>query len=290
MRTVLMLLGFLVLASILTGSALFVFRSRGQEGRDIVILATTTSVQDSGLLDVLVPLFEERTGYLVKPVAVGTGAALAMAERGEADVVLVHAPDAEREFMAQGYGSERLLVMHNDFVIVGPPDDPAGIRGLRSAVDALRKIASVQAIWISRDDGSGTDQLEKRLWREAGLSPKGAPWYITSGQGMGATLTLADQKRGYTLSDRGTFLAYRGRVELDVLVEGDPMLLNLYHVITVNPARFPERQINVEGGRAFAQFLLSPEAQRVIAEFGREQFGQPLFVPDAGKTEEQLGR
>ncbi|GBD16819.1 Tungstate-binding protein TupA [bacterium HR26] len=290
MRTVLMLLGFLVLASILTGSALFVFRSRGQEGRDIVILATTTSVQDSGLLDVLVPLFEERTGYRVKPVAVGTGAALAMAERGEADVVLVHAPDAEREFMAQGYGSERLLVMHNDFVIVGPPDDPAGIRGLRSAVDALRKIASVQAIWISRDDGSGTDQLEKRLWREAGLSPKGAPWYITSGQGMGATLTLADQKRGYTLSDRGTFLAYRGRVELDVLVEGDPMLLNLYHVITVNPARFPERQINVEGGRAFAQFLLSPEAQRVIAEFGREQFGQPLFVPDAGKTEEQLGR
>lgn len=290
MRTVLMLLGFLVLASILTGSALFVFRSRGQEGRDIVILATTTSVQDSGLLDVLVPLFEERTGYRVKPVAVGTGAALAMAERGEADVVLVHAPDAEREFMAQGYGSERLLVMHNDFVIVGPPDDPAGIRGLRSAVDALRKIASVQAIWISRDDGSGTDQLEKRLWKEAGLEPKGSPWYITSGQGMGATLTLADQKRGYTLSDRGTFLAYRGRVELDVLVEGDPMLLNLYHVITVNPARFPERQINVEGGRAFAQFLLSPEAQRVIAEFGREQFGQPLFVPDAGKTEEQLGR
>lgn len=210
MRKALALMGFSVLAVILTGSALFVFRSRGLEGGDIVILATTTSVQDSGLLDVLVPLFEERTGYRVKPIAVGTGAALAMAARGEVDVVLVHAPEAEREFMAQGYGSERLLVMHNDFVILGPPDDPAGIRGLRSAVDALRKIAAAQATWISRDDGSGTDQLEKRLWREAGLSPKGAPWYITSGQGMGATLTLIDQKRASTLSDRGTFLAYGG--------------------------------------------------------------------------------
>ncbi len=291
-RIALTVLGSVVLAVILTGSALFALRSRGHERseRRELILATTTSVQDSGLLDVLVPLFEERTGYRVKPIAVGTGAALAMAARGEADVVLVHAPEAEREFMAQGYGSERLLVMHNDFVILGPPDDPAGIRGLRSAVDALRKIAAAQATWISRDDGSGTDQLEKRLWREAGLSPKGAPWYITSGQGMGATLTLTDQKRAYTLSDRGTFLAYRGRVDLDVLVEGDPMLLNLYHVITINPARFPEGQINVEGGRAFAQFLVSPEAQQAIAEFGREQFGQPLFVPDAGKAEEQLGR
>ena len=205
-------------------------------------------------------------------------------------MVLVHAPEAEREFMARGYGVERLLVMHNDFVVVGPPDDPAGIRGLSSALDALRKIAAAEVTWVSRDDGSGTDQLEKRLWREAGLSPKGAAWYVTSGQGMGATLTLADQKRAYTLSDRGTFLAYRDRVDLDVLVEGDPLLLNLYHVITVNPARFPEGQINAEGGRAFAQFLLSPEVQQVIAEFGREQFGQPLFVPDAGKTEEQLGR
>lgn len=292
MRKISTLVGFSVLTVILAGSALVALRLRGQEQgkRDVVILATTTSVQDSGLLDVLMPLFEERTGYRLKPVAVGTGAALAMAARGEADVVLVHAPEAEREFMAQGYGSERLLVMQNDFVIVGPSDDPAGIRGLRSAVDALRKLASAQATWISRDDGSGTDQLEKRLWREAGISPKGTSWYITSGQGMGATLTLTDQKRGYTLSDRGTFLAYRGRVALEVLVKGDPMLLNLYHVITVNPALFPEGQINVEGGRAFAQFLLSPEAQRVIAEFGREQFGQPLFVPDAGKTEEQLGR
>ncbi len=160
------------------------------------MLPTTIGVQDSGLLHMLVPLFEERTGYRVKPIAVGTGAPLAMAAHGEADVVLVHAPDAEREFMAQGYGSERLLVMHNDFVIVGPPDDLAGIRGLRSAMDALQEIAAAQATWISRDDGSGTDQLEKRLWKEAGLEPKGSPWYITSGQGMGATLTLTEQKRG----------------------------------------------------------------------------------------------
>ncbi len=290
MRRVLISLGTVVIMGALAASALFVFRSRGEEGREVVILATTTSVQDSGLLDVLVPLFEQRTGYRVKPVAVGTGAALAMAERGEADVVLVHAPEAEREFMARGYGAERLLVMHNDFVVVGPPDDPAGIRGLSSAPDALRKIAAAEVTWVSRDDRSGTDQLEKRLWREAGLSAKGARWYVTSGQGMGATLTLADQKRAYTLSDRGTFLAYRDRVDLDVLVEGDPLLLNLYHVITINPARFPQEQINAEGGRAFAQFLLSPEVQQVIAEFGREQFGQPLFVPDAGKTEEQLGR
>lgn len=172
-----------------------------------VVLATTTSVQDSGLLDVLLPLFEERTGYRVKPVAVGSGAALALGARGEADVVLVHAPDAERDWMAQGYGSERLLVMHNDFVVVGPPDDPAKIRGLRSAVEALPTLASAQATWVSRDDGSGTDQLDERLWRAARIDPRGASWYVRSGQGMGATLMLAEQKRGYTLSDRGTFLA-----------------------------------------------------------------------------------
>lgn len=257
-------------------------------GREVV-LATTTSTQDSGLLDVLVPLFEQQTGYQVKTVAVGTGAALALGARGAADVLLVHAPEAERRWMAEGYGAERLLVMHNDFVIVGPPEDPAGVRGERSAAAALRKIAEQQALWVSRDDGSGTDQLEQALWREAGLSPAGQPWHLTSGQGMGATLTLADQKDAYTLSDRATFLARQRTVRSVVLLEGDRRLLNVYHVLTVNPDRFPDVPINAAGGRAFARFLVAPETQRLIGEFGLDRYGQPLFVPDAGKPEEQLG-
>jgi tungstate transport system substrate-binding protein len=261
--------------------------ARSGDSRE-VILATTTSTQDSGLLDVLVPRFERQTGYRVKVISVGTGAALALGARGEADVVLVHAPEAERRWLAEGNGTERLLVMHNDFLIVGPPGDPAGIAGGRSALDALRRIAERRATWVSRDDGSGTDQLEKRLWREAGLSPEGQPWRLVSGQGMGATLLLADQKQAYTLSDRATYLARRGALQLRALVEGDPRLLNLYHVLPVNPAKFPAGRVNAEGGRAFAHFLVGPEAQRVIGEFGRDRYGEPLFFPDAGKTEEEL--
>ncbi|MBX6754107.1 MAG: substrate-binding domain-containing protein [Thermorudis peleae] len=252
-----------------------------------VILATTTSTKDSGLLDVLVPVFEKETGYTVKVVSVGTGAALELGARGEADVVLVHAPDAEQQWMAQGNGTERLLVMHNDFVIVGPADDPAGIRGQRSAIAALKQIAAKGATWISRDDNSGTDQLEKKLWKQAGIDPKGQPWYVTSGQGMGATLTIADQKRAYTLSDRGTFLSYRGKIQLQILVEGDRQLLNIYHVMPVNPAKFPK--VNAAGGMAFAHWLVSPEAQQLIANYGKDKYGQPLFFPDAGKREDQLG-
>jgi tungstate transport system substrate-binding protein len=246
-----------------------------------IVLATTTSTQDSGLLDVLVPRFEQQVGYRVKTIAVGTGAALAMGARGEADVVLVHAPDAEQEWMAQGNGTERLLVMHNDFVLVGPPTDPAGVRGERSALAALRKIAERRAPWVSRDDSSGTDQLEKRLWKDAGLSPKGEPWYLVSGQGMGATLTLADQKDAYTLADRGTYLARKATLQSLVLVEGDPALLNTYHVMPVNPAKFPGVKLNPAGAQAFARFLVAPETQRLIADFGRDRYGQPLFFPAA---------
>lgn len=259
-----------------------------QNGGQVVILATTTSTRDSGLLDVLVPMFEQQTGYQVKPVSVGSGAALVMGSRGEADVLLVHAPEAERLWMAEDYGTERLLVMHNDFVILGPPDDPAGLRGAGSAVAALGRIAETGVTWISRDDHSGTDQLEKHLWRELGRDPKEMAWYVVSGQGMGATLTLADQKRAYTLADRATYLAHRAALELSVLVEGDRRLLNVYHVMPINPTRFPQLAINAEGGRAFAQFLVGLEAQQVIAKFGSEKYGQPLFVPDAGKAGDEL--
>ncbi len=254
-----------------------------------IVLATTTSTQDSGLLDVLVPMFEKQGGWQVKTVAVGTGAALALGARGEADVVLVHAPDAEKKWFADGNGTERPLVMHNDFIIVGPPSDPAGIRGDKSALDALKRIATRQATWVSRDDNSGTDQLEKQLWQRAGLEPKGSSWFLTSGQGMGATLTLADQKDAYTIGDRATYLARKSSIRSIVAVEGDAALLNIYHVMPVDPAKFPSVKINAAGGKAFADFLVAPATQRVIGEFGKDKFGQPLFFPDAGKDESQLG-
>lgn len=254
-----------------------------------VILATTTSTQDSGLLDVLVPLFEKQTGYPVKTISVGTGAALALGARGEADVVLVHAPAAEEQWMAQGNGTERLLVMHNDFVIVGPPSDPAGIRGMPLALTALQRVAEKPAAWVSRDDSSGTDQLEKQLWKDAGLDPKGQPWYVTSGQGMGATLTLADQKDAYTISDRATYLARQTTLQAQILVQGDKPLLNVYHVMPVNPAKFPNVPINAAGGKAFADFLVAPDTQQLIGSFGKDRFGQALFVPDAGKREDEVG-
>lgn len=252
-----------------------------------VILATTTSTQDSGLLDVLLPLFERTTGYQVKPISVGTGQALALGERGEADVVLVHAPDSELVWMAAGNGTQRLLVMHNDFVIVGPPNDPAAIRGAATALEALQRIAAARAPFVSRGDNSGTDILEKQLWQRAGLTPAGNPWYLEVGQGMGQTLNVADDRRAYTIADRGTWLARRASLDLPILVEGDAGLLNVYHVMPVNPAR--SDRINAPGGEAFALWLVSPQAQGAIAEYGVDRFGQPLFYPDAGRGEDELG-
>ncbi len=251
-----------------------------------VILATTTSTQDSGLLDVLVPMFEKQTGYVVKTVSVGTGQALALGGRGEADVVLVHAPEAERKYLAEGTLINRRLVMHNDFIIVGPRRDPAKIRGLKRAIDAFRRIAEVNALFVSRGDNSGTNMLEKRLWKEARIEPKG-DWYLESGQGMGQTLGIASEKLAYTLTDRGTYLALKKRVTLDILVERDAPLLNIYSVMEVSPARFPK--VNAAGGKAFADFMVSAEAQAVIKTFGVGKYGEPLFFPDAGKREEELG-
>jgi tungstate transport system substrate-binding protein len=256
----------------------------GRPDRPEVLLATTTSTQDSGLLDVLIPDFERRTGYKVKTSAVGTGAALAIGAKGDADVVLVHAPSAEEAWMRDANGDRRLLVMHNDFVFVGPPEDPARIGG-RKVFDALRAIAAAQAPFISRGDNSGTDILEKSLWKQVAISPQ-RPWYVEAATGMGQTLTIASEKKAYTVTDRGTYLARRGSLALGILVEKDPPLINIYHVITVSRAKFP--RVNQAGADAFADYLVSPPAQKLIGEFGVDRYGQPLFFPDAGKKEADL--
>jgi tungstate transport system substrate-binding protein len=253
----------------------------------VVVLATSTTTQDSGLLDVLVPMFERRTSYTVKRVAVGTGRALTMAANGEADVVLVHAPALERTYLVDGAMTNRRLVMHNDFVLVGPPQDPAGVRQATTAANAFARIAGREAPFVSRGDLSGTHQKEKELWRVAGLIP-GGNWYVESGQGMGATLTTASQKRAYTLADRATYLAFRTRLDLAILLEHDSLLLNVYHVMETNPAHYPA--VNAAGARAFADFLVSREAQAAIATFGVQSYGQPLFFADGGKPEPDAKR
>jgi tungstate transport system substrate-binding protein len=260
-----------------------------------VLLATTTSTRDAGLLDSLLPVFERRTGYRVKVVAVGSGQALEMGRRGDADVVLSHAPEAERILADSGYFVRRRLVMHNDFLIVGPPGDPAGLRGMNDAVAALKRVAAKRALFVSRADRSGTHQLELGLWRRA--SPPSPPgplshsgeggrgWYVESGQGMAATLQMADQKRAYTITDRATYLAWRDKIQLVPVVEGDSLLYNVYHVMEVNPRTAPRG--NAAGARALADFFVSAEAQAIIREFGKARFGQSLFVPDAVPTFER---
>jgi len=247
----------------------------GALNRDI-ILATTTSTQDTGLLDDLIPLFEKQTGYRVKTIAVGTGQALAMGERGEADVLLVHSPAAEEKFMAKGCGLSRRLVMHNDFVIVGPGKDPAGIKGL-TAAEAIKKISSEKTLFVSRGDDSGTHKLEKSLWEKVGIKPAG-DWYIETGQGMAETLRIAEQKRGYTITDRGTYLSQRKLIKLQILVEKDKPLINQYSVIVINPDVFPN--INPEGARVLADFFLSKDTQLRIKNFGVDKYGEALFTPD----------
>jgi tungstate transport system substrate-binding protein len=246
-------------------------------------LATTTSTQDSGLLDVLVPRFREQTGIEVKVVAVGTGQALQLGRRGDADVLLVHDPAAEEKFVADGFGTDRRPVMYNDFVLVGPPADPAGIRGGKSAAETFARIARHQATFVSRGDESGTHQKEREVWRRAGVEPRG-DWYVRAGAGMGTVLRLASEKRAYTLSDRGTFLALRQGPGLAVLSEGDPLLVNPYHVILVNPEKHPH--VHHDAARRFADFLLAPPTQQLIADFGTDRYGQPLFFagePPAGR-------
>lgn len=253
---------------------------QGAPQRPEVLLATTTSTRDAGLLDSLLPVFERRTGYRVKVVAVGSGQALEMGRRGDADVVLAHAPEAERVLADSGYFVRRRAVMHNDFLIVGSPGDPAGLRGMNDVVAAFKRLADRQGPFVSRGDRSGTNLLEQQLWRKARIRPAASgTWYIESGQGMAATLQMADEKRAYTLTDRATYLAWRDKVELVPMVEGDPLLHNVYHVMEVNPRTAPRG--NAAGARALADFFVSAEGQAMIREFGKARFGQSLFVPDA---------
>jgi len=246
-----------------------------------IILATTTSTYDSGLLDAILPVFEEETGITIEVVAVGTGQALALGESGDADVLLVHARAREEEFMAAGHGTRREDVMYNDFIIVGPPDDPAGITGMDNAAEALAQIADSGATFVSRGDDSGTHTKELSIWEAAGIEPSG-DWYQSIGQGMGATLTFAEEEQAYTISDRATYLARTledDAFELAILVEGDPILFNPYGVMTVNPDK--SDQINAEGANAFVDWIVSVPTQLLISEFGTDTFGAPLFTPDS---------
>ena len=241
-----------------------------------ITLGTTTSAQDSGLLDVLVPKFKAETGINVKVIAVGSGQALELGRRGDADILLVHDPAGEERFMADGQGSRHEPLMANDFILVGPAADPAKIKEASSISDAFQRLAKIGSLFISRGDESGTHQKERIVWKQVGMEPAG-DWYIRAGAGMGQVLRMASQKRAYTLSDRGTFLAQKEGLELVIVREGDKILENPYSILLVNPANHPG--IHADGARRFADFLLSPETQKLIGEFGVDRFGQPLFYP-----------
>jgi len=278
-----------LISRVVTGFILFtLLAAAGQvsAASKTIILATTTSTQDSGLLDLLVPLFEKENGLQVKTISVGSGQAMKMGEKGEADVLLVHSPDAEKKFMADGFGVTRRLVMHNDFIIVGPAADPAKIKGV-TAAEALKRISQSTTVFVSRGDNSGTHAKEKGLWKAAAITPDGQKWYQQTGLGMGQTLNVAAEKHGYTLTDRATFLALKKGLGLVILTEGDSKLLNIYHVIELNPAKSPK--INVAGGKAFADFMIAKKTQDLIGHFGTEKFGAALFFPDAGKNPASLG-
>jgi len=278
-------LTILIMALILAASVMSAQAAPKQKN---IILATTTSTQDTGLLDVLIPIFEKETGYFVKTIAVGSGQAMAMGQKGEADVLLVHSPDAEKKFITEGLGVNRRLVMHNDFVIVGSGDDQAKIKNTKSAAGAFKLIASAEALFVSRGDNSGTNAQEKKLWKAAGINPEGQKWYQQTGLGMGQTLNVTAEKKGYTLADRGTYLSMKKNLNMDILVEGDAALLNIYHVMEVNIAKWPK--VNAVGAKAFADFMLTKKTQGIIKSFGVDKYGSPLFFPDAGKKVEDLGK
>jgi len=273
---VLLLLGSLTLGA--CGSVVAPTPASHTPGPQKLILATTTSTYDSGLLDFILPDFEQKYGSRVEVVAVGTGQAIRLGQDGNADVLLVHDPDKEEQFVADGYGVNRQDVMYNDFVIVGPKEDPAGIKGSGKATEAFARIATVRARFVSRGDNSGTHTKEKTIWKEAGIQPSG-DWYISTGQGMGEVLTIAEELKAYTLSDRGTYLARMMEgYNLSILLEGDPTLFNPYSVIAVNPAKHPE--VHYDLAMKFIEWLTSPETQQRIAEF-KHPFGQPLFKPNS---------
>ncbi|QED49255.1 substrate-binding domain-containing protein [Cytobacillus dafuensis] len=250
--------------------------AKTEEVKDL-ILATTTSTQDSGLLDVLIPMFEEeQKNTNVKTIAVGTGQALEMGVKGEADVLLVHAPEAEQEIVDSGDAINRKRVMYNDYIIVGPSADPAGIKDM-DVKAAFKQLHDKGAVFISRGDDSGTHKKELGIWKSIEITPADNKGYAETGQGMGNTLQVAAEKQGYVLTDRATYLAQKDNVDLDIMVEGDDDLLNIYHVMQVNPEKHDK--VNSEGAEAFVQFIIADKTQKVIEEFGKEDFGQSLFVP-----------
>ena len=284
------MLGFLVIVMAVVFSGCGSAPAKQEAAKQVpvnkdLILATTTSTQDSGLLDVLLPVFEKNTGYKVITFDVGTGQDFAMGQKGEADVLLVHAPEAEKKVMASGATINRFLIMHNDFVLVGAPRDLAQVKG-KTALEALAMIEKKQENFLSRGDDSGTDKMEKSLWKQAGIKPA-SPWYQECGAGMGQTLKIADEKQGYAMTDRATYLAQKKNLSLQVLVEGDAKLLNIYHVMTVNSEKFSKA--NQLGAKAFSDFLLSNEGQTLIANYGKDKYGQSLFFADGGKTEKDFG-
>jgi len=277
---------FIILAFITTSGCAANSEPIAEGDKNEIILATTTSTQDSGLLEFLLPEFHAENGFLVKTIAVGTGKALKMAEDGNADVLLVHAPPAEIELVENGFGIDRTLIMHNDFVIAGPSDDPGEISGMKTAIDAFERILNTGSTFVSRGDDSGTHKKELQFWKDINAQSEGEN-YLESGQGMAATLRIASEKGGYLLTDRATYLANQEFLDSVILVEGDPKLLNIYHAISVNPDKWPE--VNYSGAQAFTSFLISGNTQQLIGEFGIDQYGQPLFFPDADKTESDLG-
>lgn len=285
-KSTLVLALFFIIAILTSTSCTTRSDSKAGSAANEIILATTTSTQDSGLLDFLLPQFHAENDFQVKTIAVGTGKALKMAEDGNADVLLVHAPPSEVELVEKGFGIDRTLIMHNDFILIGPDNDPAGISGIESAMDAFQQILNSGSIFVSRGDDSGTHKKELQFWRAIELQPQGDS-YLETGQGMASTLRIASEKRGYTMTDRATYLANRDFLESVILVEGDQRMLNIYHVISVNPEKWP--LVNYPGAQAFSSFLISQNTQQLIGEFGIDRYGQPLFFPDAGKTASDFG-
>jgi tungstate transport system substrate-binding protein len=267
--------------ALLVASLLLVGCSAESPEPQEITLATTTSTQDSGLLDVLLPAFEQESGIKVKVVAVGSGQALELGRRGDADVLLTHAPEGETKFMNEGWGTKRLAVMHNDFVVLGPAKDSAGIKSAPTASDAFELIAETRSIFVSRGDESGTHQKELNVWKKSGITPDGA-WYIRAGTGMAQALRMAHEKEAYLLCDRATYLALKNEVQLVVLFEGDELLLNRYSVIIVSPEKHPH--VHVKGANRWADFLISSGGQKIIGDFGVDRYGQSLFVPDASSA------
>ncbi len=241
-----------------------------------LILATTTSVQDSGLLDIIIPIFESRYGYNVKVLAVGSGEALKMGERGDADILLVHDPISEQNFMKKGFGKVRKKIMHNDFILLGPREDPAKVKGL-SIFEAFRRISQTESLFVSRADKSGTNKKELEIWKNAGIKPQ-KKWYLEVGQGMGICLRIASEREGYILSDRATYTALKKSLNLRIMVDGEKILFNPYHLIIVNPKKFSN--INYEASQDFMKFITSKKVKKIIDNFGVDKYGEQLFYTD----------